>query len=178
MPWLTVWTFIKNLDKKIPPQIWILLGVVLVFSGSNYYSYLKGKHVVQAKWDTSIAEAKHVVKEVKHKQKEVTVKIETIYVDKVRVIHEKGKVLVKEIPVYFHDLPVLDGRFRVQHDSAALGTLPEAADFLNAAPVAAEDFTITFTENYTTCRATQEQLASLQRWIQEQEKAAQPPQNK
>lgn len=101
----------------------------------------------------------------------VTEKIVIKYLPAITKIETITETIVKETPVYvpLSDPPV-SGGFRVLHDAAALGQLPDPARLPDAAPAAAQDVARTVAENYGTCRADQERLRGLQEWVREQQK--------
>lgn len=90
---------------------------------------------------------------------ETVIKIQTVY-----------RTITKEVPVYVKvtDCP-MPGGFRVLHDAAANGQVPDAARIPDAAPVAAKDVASTVSENYGTCRETSQRLTDLQAWVTAQE---------
>ena len=179
MWWFAVKMFCKRAwiwAKKIPYQIWILVGVFLILVGLCWFSYSAGARSVQTAWNAERVEiAKQLkaqqdkIKALDIKSNEVTTKYETVTVHDIKVIHEKGKAIIKEVPVYLHDLPAVDGKFRVFHDAAALGLqIPGPSGFNNVPAVPVETLTTTLTENYTACREDAVRLTNLQAWVREQ----------
>lgn len=80
------------------------------------------------------------------------------------------KTITKEIPTYVQaDACPLPAGFRVLHDAAAYGVVPDPAGVPDAAPVAAQDAAVTVTDNYEIAHATAERLAGLQAWIRAQQ---------
>ena len=87
------------------------------------------------------------------------------------------KTILKEVPVYVAQTEctnadgavALSGAFRVFHDAAADGELPDAARVPDAAPVAIEDVDKTVAANYGACLENARQLTDLQQWIREQQ---------
>ena len=133
------------------------------------FGYTKGADSVQADWDLAVAKDANATVRVVIKQGAVTERIVTRYIDRVRTIRETGETIIKEVPIYVPaDSPALPGGFRVLHDHAAAGTVPDPAGGAHAAPVAAQAATATVTENYTACLANAEQLTNLQQWIRDQ----------
>lgn len=100
-------------------------------------------------------------------------RVVTEYVDRVKVVEKVGQTIVKEIPVYVsaeadRACAVPAGFVRV-HDAAATGVPPPGpAGAADAAPagIALSAVAGTVADNYTSCRATREQLISLQQYVQ------------
>lgn len=156
------WKGAKALAKKIPYQVWIVVGGLALLGVSHWRAYQEGKQHVQQKWDAAVKKAEAEGKDLSRTITWEMAEAEIVYVDRVKVVKEKGDVIVKEVPVYFSDLPDLPGVYRVQHDAAASGTPASPEQYASGASVPAETFAATVTENYTGCRATAEQVASLQ----------------
>lgn len=134
-----------------------------------------GKADVQAEWDAAVARGKADVERLKTEATKVTVKTETIYVDRIKTIREKGNVIERRIPYYVAADVDLPGGWRLLHDDAAAGTVSDAADLADAAPVDAQTAAAGVTDNYLTCHETRQQLVSLQDWVYRQCRANPPP---
>lgn len=97
----------------------------------------------------------------------------TEYVERERIIYKTGKTITKEVPVYV--TPDADAActltrgFVRLHDAAAANVLPGPAEPADAGPagIALSAATGVIADNYTTCRATRNQLTNLQRWVRE-----------
>ncbi len=154
---------------KIPWQVLACAGLVLFQVLFGWYWYEKGSDAVQKKWDQSISRGSAIVEKLKSGQGQVTTKIEYVYRDRVKVIHEEGKTITKLVP---HYIPAgtceLPGGFRVLHDAAVTGTIPEAPGRVDEAPVPVETAAITITENYTTCREAIADLEGMRTWAAQQ----------
>lgn len=104
------------------------------------------------------------------KREVVTQVVEREVVKTVRQIEVVTETIIKEVPVYVQaDLPALPGGFRVLHDAAARGQVPDPAAIHDAAPVAPAAASSTLAANYGTCHADQERLKGLQRWVTQQQ---------
>jgi len=131
--------------------------------------WVKGAGQVQARWDAATGAQAVAVVTVKQRQAEATVQVVTQYVDRVHTVREVGQTIIKEVPVYVPaDSPALPGGFRLLHDAAARGELPDAARAADAPGVPAQDLADTLAANYLTCRETAEQLTALQAWVAQQ----------
>ena len=134
-------------------------------------SYRLGASHVQAQWDAERARLATVKAKTEAAQAETTTRVVTQYVDRVQTVRERGKTIVQKVPVYVPsdstcDLPA---GFRVLHDAAAAGELPNPAGDADAASVSAQTVAATVADNYATYHATVEQLGALQQWVREQQ---------
>jgi hypothetical protein len=103
-------------------------------------------------------------------QAKVTERVVTKYVDRVKVVAGRTQTIIKEVPIYVPaDSPNLPAGFRVLHDAAAQGVIPDPARIADAAPVPAQDAAETIAGNYGVCWETAEQVRALQDWIREQQ---------
>lgn len=176
LPVLAFGPILKML-RAVPWRAWIALGAFLTLAlafwlyGERKADQREAK--VRAEWAESIARGKRRLDELKAKQSKVTVKVETRYLDRVKVIREKGQTIVRNVPVY---VPAgsceLPGGFRVLHDAAAQGELPDPASVADAAAVPAQDAAATVADNYATCHESAERLTSLQDWVRRQQELA------
>jgi hypothetical protein len=159
-----------NLLNPVPVLYrWLALAALMVaFFG---FGWFKGSE----HWHTKLIEAQAAaLKEgvrIKTVRGEVTTKVETKYV---KVLVHDGVVtetITKEVPVYVPaSTPDLPGGFRVLHDAAAAGVIPDPASIPDAAPAPAGDVARTVVANYGSCRQVIHQLEGLQEWIREQQK--------
>jgi hypothetical protein len=95
-------------------------------------------------------------------------RIVTRYVERVRTVREAAAVITKEVPVYVpSDACALPAGFRVLHDAAAAGRVPDAADLTDAAPADAQTVAAIVADNYAACHAIREQLTALQQFERE-----------
>lgn len=80
------------------------------------------------------------------------------------------QAIIKEVPIYVKaaDCP-MPGGFRVLHDAAAHGEIPDAAGIADAAAVPAQDVAATVADNYGACHATAARLTGLQDWVSQQQ---------
>lgn len=166
-----------------PIQIAIVIAaaLLLAFIGFKIYDYGQsqyraGQANVQAKWDKSREKGMAELARLRAEAGKITVKTETVYVDRIKTIREKGNAIIREVPVFVSaDDGGLSGGFRLFHDAAAAGTIPDPADIPDAAPVDAQTVASTIASNYTTHHETAQRLISLQDWVIAQCKANPPP---
>jgi hypothetical protein len=138
-------------------------------------SYRLGASHVQAQWDTERAKLAANKAETETRQAEATTRVVTQYVDRVQTVRERGKTIVQQVPTYVPndsaacDLPA---GFRVLHDAAAAGELPDPAANADAAGVPAQTVAATVADNYARHHEIVEQLGALQQWVREQQAAS------
>jgi len=161
-------TLLKLL-KKIPYQVWYLIGFGLALWLYGAWQFQQGKHKVQAEWTASIERGKERIKQLKQNQLTVNMVVDTVYQERTEFIYVKGKTLVEQVPVYIPtDTPDLPGGFRVLHDAAVTSTIPSPAESQSAAPVGVAEATSTIIDNYTTCLVIREEVVAWRSWYQEQ----------
>ena len=112
--------------------------------------------------------AKQAVK-VDAKREAVAPIIETRYLKAAERIVVVTETITKEIPTYVKDsdCPMPPG-FRVLHDAAANGEVPDPSRIVDAAPTPATDVADTVATNYGICNKIREDLISLQAWAAKQ----------
>ncbi len=165
----------------------LISAILLCLAGYQY-----GAARVQARWDAERQRTTLAVATTQTAQAQATTRVVTQYVDRIQTVRERGKTIVKEVPIYVPSTvsPVpsvtsgphagcdcsLPGGFRVLHDAAAIGTLPQPTAIADAPSVSAQDVAATVADNYLTCHVNAEQLSALQQWATQQQavSAAQP----
>ena len=156
---------------RVPGWLWLVLGLFCCGLLYGHWRFNAGQADVQGKWNASIARGKAEVERLKAEAGKVTVKVETKYLDRIQTIKVKGDTIVQKVPVYVPaDLPDLPGGWRLLHDAAAEGAVPDPANEPDAAPVSPQTAASTVASNYTQCLATAEQLRGLQEWVTEQKR--------
>lgn len=158
----------------VPPQyaiavrigVYALVVVILVGFG-----WFKGyAHGMKKYEEAKVAASLEGVRIVKGRD-EVTTKVVMKYVPQIAKQQVVTETIIKEVPVYVpastSDLP---GGFRVLHDAAATGGVPDSSRIPDAAAVPAQDFANTFVLNYGICRDTAIRLRGMQEWVREQGK--------
>lgn len=157
----------SKLLKKIPYQLWLLVGVILTFWMYGSWQFKQGQKEVQDQWDESRKLGQAIVEDLKLKASKVVTVIEEVVVTETKVIRERGDVIIKEIPIYIPaDTPDLPSGFRVLHDAASDPRTPTEA-FLPGSPVSVEAATETIVDNYATCYQWKAQLDGLEDWYKE-----------
>lgn len=106
------------------------------------------------------------------KRDNVSRETERRVVERIKEVQVITETITKEIPVYVYPTdPSLPGRFRVLHDAAASGEVPDPAAVDDATPIPAEDLAETIIANYGTCRANAARLTEWNAWATEQQSA-------
>lgn len=89
------------------------------------------------------------------------------------------RTITREVPRYVRepapacaDAGLHAGGFRVLHDAAAVGVVPDPARVASAPAVGAADAAGTITDNYAACREWREQLIGWQQWYRTATEAA------
>lgn len=125
---------------------WRLIGLV-AFAVAVAAAVLYGAHrlkesgraEVRAEWAASIERGKRELERRAAERAKITVKTETVYVDKIRVVREKGQTLIQRIPALVPaDACLLPAGWRLSHDSAVAGTVPDTANDADAGAAGAE----------------------------------------
>lgn len=168
-----------GLLKKIPYQLWLLVGVLLTFWLYGVWQYQQGQKDVQAKWDESRKLGQAIVEDLKLRANAVVTVIEHRVTTETKVIREAGDVIVKEVPIYIPaDTPDLPSGFRLLHDAAATSRIPDSSQLPQAASVRVADAAVTITQNYSRCNEWRVQLLGWQDWYEEQFRVWQSAQHK
>lgn len=152
----------------LSPGRWLLLGALLGALVLGYFAWadhigdvregqVRAQYAKQAK---AVDDARAAIAPpIAARQEAAQEKIRTVF-----------KTIIKEVPTYvsINDCPMSPG-FRVLHDAAANGQLPDAAGIADAAAVPAPDVANTFAGNYQTCHANAARLTGLQDWVRAQQ---------
>lgn len=151
-------------------RLWPMFGLALsLFVLGNTY----GQYRTQAKCDAQKAKAEIHAAHVEVAQAQATTNVVTEYAQRAPLVRERGNEIVKKVPIYVskNDTSVchLPGGWRVLHDAAASGELPEPAASADAAPTTAQDAATAVTSNYAICHVNAEQLKALQSWVRTQQ---------
>lgn len=151
-------------------RIYALVGAFLFAVALLAGTYRIGYKQADNAWKVRYAEAKAEVEKVKAEQAKVTERVVVEYRDRIVKVKEKGDAIEKLVPVYIHGGEFLSGGWRVLHDAAASGQVPESAEraLATAAPVESATAARTVAENYAACRSDQEELLALQKWAIQQ----------
>jgi hypothetical protein len=174
---------IVNPSNLIPPQFRILAYVLIIaaiFGGGYWVGHTFAKNHYTA----IIATMKLESEELKRKQAELqtalTVEIANIkerivtqYIDRIKVVKEKEYVYRDQATNVVPDRTELSNGWVYLHDSSARGidADPTRSADATGSGVEANQALATVVENYGTCQANAEQIASLQNYAREAKKA-------
>lgn len=161
---------IGKLIKKVPWQVYAVLLLAASFLLYGHMRFNAGQADVQAQWDASVERGREEIARLKAEAGKVTVKVETRTVEKIKYVEVQGKerekIVYKFIPA---DTPDLPAGFRVFHDAAVEGTIPDSAAIADAAPVPVKDVASTINYNYAQCQKAYILVWEWQQWYKEQE---------
>ena len=156
---------------SIVPWYYRVAAVALLVAAVFGYGCLKGAEYGEHKLDAAQAASLKEGVRIIAVRGAVTEKIVTKYLPAITKIETITETIVKEVNTYVPPSdPAVSGGFRVYHDAAAAGRVPDASEIPHAAPASAQTAAATVAENYGACRADQERLRGLQEWVTEQQK--------
>lgn len=138
-----------------------VIGLALLLGGS----YIKGRQDV-------LINAKKEIQIIVQKQEVITERVVTKYITKIKEVRETNEQIQNLITTEHDGMCTLPESFRVLHDAAAEGTVPDATAAADGTPsgVALSDAERTIITNYGQYQEVAEQLKSLQEWVAEQKK--------
>lgn len=150
------------------PREWILAAITLVVVVAG--GYLIEQRIEQRGYDRAVLAYEKQAKKADDKREAIAAPITAAAEKEVIRIVTVTKTIKKEIPVYVKatDCP-MSGGFRVLHDAAANGEVPDPARIPDAAPASAQDVADAVTDNYGTCQLIRSQLIHLQDWVRAQQ---------
>lgn len=151
------------------PLPYRILAIALLGAALVGFGWLKGAQHGEAKLEREHAAALKEGVRIITLRGAVTTKVETKYLPQI----VRAGVITETITHEIHATAPVDaapvaGYFRVWHDAAAAGRLPEPTAVRNGAAVDVETAAATVAENYGACRKDQLKLQALQEWVTEQ----------
>lgn len=166
---LVLWNIIKEIAKAIPLRVWIFLAIASALVGYHLYALHEVRKEMrescQKKAKALEEERDAAVAKLKTAQGKVIVQEVVKYRDRIVKVKEAGDVITKLIPLVVHDSDCpLSGGFRVLHDAATSGIIPNDPEGTSRTAPAVDPVTAaeTITTNYKACLANAEQLRTLQ----------------
>jgi hypothetical protein len=154
----------------------ILLAIVIGWGASLWWAYGRGEDGMHDKWLASIAADSAAQARRVQASDIVTTQVVTQTIERVRVVLTQGATITKEVPVYVTSKAnaschLTVGFARVLNAAAGGQSLDaKAAPGAYDSPLGTSlsDAAGVISDNYSICRADQERLRGLQRWITEQ----------
>lgn len=161
-----------NLLTSLVSWPYRVLAMVLFAAALFGAGWVKGSARVHAEWDAATSKQSLQVARAQKKQAEITTQVVTKYIDKIKLVHDQGETIIKEVPYYVpSDTCILPAGFRLLHDAAARGELPDTTRSTDAQPVTAQTVATTIATNYQQSREIATQLEALQEWVMRQSRA-------
>lgn len=155
--------------KKIPREIWYLLGIVVLF----WFVYHKGQQSVQVKWDAAVERGRETLSRLQERQITFTKGILVQRETEIKYVQVQGKTITKLVPQYIPvDTPDLPCQFRILHDAAVDNSIPGSPSCSNENRVSVREATEVLTRNYTTFHLMAVDLEKLRSWVKFQRQAS------
>lgn len=138
-----------------------VIGLLLILGGS----YVKGRQDV-------LVNAKKEIQVIVQKQEVITERVVTKYITKIKEVRKTNEQIQNLITTENDHMCTLPESFRVLHDAAAEGTVPNSTAAADDTPsgIALSDAERTIVANYGQYQEVAEQLKALQEWVAEQKK--------
>lgn len=149
------------------PYRW--LAIALLAAALTAFGFLKGVQHEEAAQAARDLQAERATTQRANARAALTDKVELRYAPALTHIRTVTKETIRYVPQFVraNDCPLPAG-FRVLHDAAAQGRVPDPAGIADAAAVPAADAAETVAQNYGTCLEIAKQLEGLQQWVSEQ----------
>lgn len=146
------------------------LLLYLALAGSLWLGYTTWReHQRELGREEIRAQAAREAQTADTKREIITQVVEREVVRRVKDIQVVTETIIKEVPVYVPlDSPPLPGGFRLLHDAAASGEVPNPAALPDAAPATAQDVAATVSANYGTCRLYAARVKGWEEWARQQ----------
>lgn len=150
------------------PTRWIILAIALAALAAGVLAL--EKHIESIGYARAQTEYAAQAKKIDSDRTAVAAPIESKHEAAVVKIQTVTKTILKDRIVYVKatDCP-MPGGFRVLHDAAANGIIPDATTIPNASAVPASDVADTVAANYGVCQEIRQRLTDLQVWVRTQQ---------
>lgn len=157
-----------NLLAWLSPARWLLVLGALVALWAAYHAW--AVHQQDIGYQRAQTEYALQAKKADDKREAVAAPIEARNQAATAQIVTVTKTIIQKVPVYVKttDCP-MPGGFRVLHDAAANGQVPDPARIADAAAAPAADVASTVATNYGTCHEIAQRLTDLQAWVRAQQ---------
>ncbi|WP_395055175.1 hypothetical protein [Polaromonas sp.] len=163
-----------NFLAWLSPGRWLLIGALLAALVLGYFAW--ADHIGDVREGQVRAQYAKQAKAVDDARAAIAPPIAARQEARQEKIRTVFKTIIKEVPTYvsINDCAMSPG-FRVFHDAAANGEVPDAARIADAAAVAAPDVANTVAANYQACHTNSARLTGLQEWVRAQQVLKAPP---
>ena len=153
------------------PYKLLALGAALV--GVFVFGYMKGSAYAEAELARFSAKKEAQIAELERKNSSISAQVVTEYVDRVNTIKEKEYVYLDRAKSNVPSQHVMSNGWVYTHDASATGSDADAAGSSDASPSGIKDNEALFTiiTNYSRCMQNNQQLISLQQWINDNKRA-------
>lgn len=150
------------------------LAAAAALVAALWWAYDSGADAADRKWEAAQAKAAAAARA---REVELQLRADQLAAD-LEAARAKRKVITrtitKEVPVYVQSAPAACADtglhapgFRVLHDAAAGGFVPDPSSVAAAAPVEPAAAAAAIVDNYATCNDLRDQLIGWQRWWRE-----------
>ena len=156
----------------IPLPYKLLAGAALII-GVFFYGYMKGSAYAEAELARFAQKHAEQVAALEKKNAEISNNVQVEYVDRVNTIREKEYVYRDIAQGSVPSQSVMSNGWVYTHDISATNGNADPARASDATPSGITDVTalVGIIGNYSRCQQNAQQLASLQRWINENKEA-------
>ncbi len=157
--------------KLVPMSVWVGLAsavaLAMAIFAIDHNGYRRGSEAVKVEWQKERVAYIAALQKEQARQAQMVEKVVIEYRDRVKIVKEKGDEIVKLVPQYVRTSCVLPGAWRVLHDSAASGGVPEDPAGAIAAADTVESLAAleTVAANYTACHENAARLTALQQLV-------------
>lgn len=157
-----------NVLAWLSPTRWLLMLGACLALWAGYHAWTA--HQQDIGYNRAQTEYAAQAKKADDKREAVAAPIEAHDKEATAAIVTVTKTIIKQVPIYVKntDCP-MPGGFRVLHDAAAHGQVPDPTAVADAAPAAAADVASTVASNYGACHEVAQRLTDLQAWVHAQQ---------
>lgn len=156
----------------IPLPYKLLAGAALI-AGVFFYGYMKGSAYADAELARFGQKNAELVADLERKNTEISTQVVTEYVDRVQVVKEKEYVYRDLAQTVVPSQCTMSNGWVHTHDASARADNADATRASDETSSGIADTTalVGIIGNYSRCQQNAQQLASLQRWINENREA-------
>lgn len=143
-----------------------ILAIIFLVAGAVGYGYMKGSAHAEVELANYRASAEKQISDLKTENAKISDNVVTEFVDRTNVVREK-EVIYRDVAGKMQPQHDLSNGWIHLHDVAARLANPDMKLASDSSPSGVMDNTAlaVVISNYSVCRQNAEQLASLQKWI-------------